>query len=286
MQTRVIFMKKLFFSKNLTTNFSIVTFMICAFVVILNYFSTTDQQQQIITQNNVQTSLPAGYHLIKELNHTDYIGTPDHPTIDGGIVNTTDGVMINHDNPVVLPVTPRKKIVIPISASTSNKTAFQDDWATSLRVKNLLISAAKEGKLDYVLKKSNEMGLPASVAVVPMIESDYQTKAVSSKGAGGAWQLMPSTAKSYGIQPQDRFEFTKSTDAALKLLNQLHQHYGNWELSFAAYNAGSGRVDAALLKNPKAKTIDDLNLPIETKSYVKKMMGLNKEMIRLSLNEK
>jgi hypothetical protein len=234
--------------------------------------------------------IPKTLHPIEgSFSHTSYIGTPDHPTIDGGIINATDGTPVNHDEPPentikhALPQENRVKSVLVNSKGNIQKS-FKDDWATSERVKRLLIAASSQGKLEYVLKKTDQMKLPASVAVVPMVESNYNRNAISPKGAGGAWQLMPSTAKDYGIKDHDRFEFNTSTDTALKLLNDLHQQFGNWELAFAAYNAGSKRVLDAMQKNPYAKSIDDLELPQETKSYVHKLNTLNSVFINLEKN--
>jgi membrane-bound lytic murein transglycosylase D len=148
-------------------------------------------------------------------------------------------------------------------------------YTTNEKVKRILINAAESGKLDYVLKKADQMGLPASTAIIPMVESQYQTDAVSPKGAAGAWQLMPSVAKDYGISNQDRFQFTASTDAALKLINSLHNQFNNWDLSFAAYNAGSKRIMDALHKNPSAQNVNDLDVPKETKEYVSRIKNIN-----------
>lgn len=207
------------------------------------------------------------------LTYTSYIGTPDHPTIDGGMINDTDNLSGDHDHLKTKQVLSKQNM------------PFKDDWATSEKVKSFLTAAGKQGKLDYVLKKTDEMGLPASIAVIPMVESNYETQAVSPKGAGGAWQLMPSIAKDYGIKNQDRFQFTISTNTALKLLNKLHQQFGNWELAFAAYNAGTKRVTSAIQKNPNAMTIDELDLPQETKIYIHKLSTLNSIFINTEKND-
>lgn len=150
-----------------------------------------------------------------------------------------------------------------------------DNWATDARVEKMLKTAASDGKLDYVLKQAKKSNLPASVAVVPIVESKYNPNAVSPKGAGGAWQLMPGTANDYGLNSSDRFDFNTSTQAAIQLLNNLHQEFGNWALAFAAYNCGSQCVKNALKKNPNATDIDELSLPKETKDYVHKIVQLN-----------
>lgn len=217
------------------------------------------------------------------LVNTNEIGTPDHPTIEGGIINSTDNVIVNNNAMSVetkIPIINAKQNILP----QQHQPSFQDDWATSGKIKQFLTAANTQGKLDYVLKKSDQMRLPASIAVLPMVESNYDGNAISTKGAGGAWQLMPETAERYGIKEQDRFRFSTSTDTALKLLSDLHQQFGNWELAFAAYNAGSNRIRIALQKNPQAKSIDELELPLETKVYVKRIMSINKKMMELQKN--
>ena len=206
--------------------------------------------------------------------HTDCIGTEENPTIDGGILNAADGLLINHVEEVKSQAAAQKPAwTPPIDKFNSVKQAMNVDkdneaWATSPKLKSLLIQAAEKGKLDAVLKKSEHLGLPPAVAIVPMVESRYQENALSSKGAAGAWQIMPSVAKAYGIDNPSRFEFTTATDIALQHLNKLHQQFGRWELAFAAYNAGSARLQKALRENPTATSLNELALPLETKQYV------------------
>jgi len=212
--------------------------------------------------------------------HTDLVGTPEKPTFDGGIINAADGLTVNHfEEPVArVQIEPSKNANAANFKKENSEDKFKDTWATSSRVKELLKAAADEGKLNYVLQKLDEKGLPASLATVPMIESNYKVTETSNKGAAGAWQLMPETAKGYGISALERYHFGISTAVALDLLNDLHKQFGNWELALAAYNAGSGRVEKALKKNPQAKSIKELDLPAETKAYVAHIMSLNQKL--------
>jgi hypothetical protein len=218
------------------------------------------------------------------LQHTDFIGTTDNPTFDGGIINAADGLAVNEfrtpslETHTMSQTTAADPVAVNIKNTKSFQSNFQDNWATSNKVKVLLKKAAADGKLDYVLKKTDEKGLPASVATVPMIESAYQENANSPKGAVGVWQLMPFTANDYGIDKNERYDLKPSTEAALNLLNDLHHEFKNWELTFAAYNAGAERVRKSLQQNPKAKSVQELNLPKETKDYVAHIMALNKTL--------
>lgn len=234
------------------------------------------------------------------VRHTDLVGTSEQPTIDGGIINAADGLAINYFSDFSDSGTHAKQVSsslpvvhqppkTPKNSQIASKTedvqirAIEETWATSKKVKQLLQAAVQEGKLDYVLRKLDEKRLPASLATVPMIESNYQTSSTSNKGAAGLWQLMPSIAKDYGINSLDRYRFQLSTTIALDLLDRLHQQFGSWALAFAAYNAGSKRVEFALRKNPKAKSIKELDLPKETKQYVSRIMSINKKLDKVLL---
>ncbi len=77
---------------------------------------------------------------------------------------------------------------------------------------------------------------------VGFVESSFRTDAVSGSGAMGVMQLMPYTAKEYGVT--DPFDAKQNIEGGAKLLADLLEKYGgNITLSVAAYNAGSGAVD-------------------------------------------
>lgn len=77
---------------------------------------------------------------------------------------------------------------------------------------------------------------------VGFVESNFRSNAVSKSGAMGVMQLMPYTAKSYGVD--DPFDAEQNINGGAKLLADLLEKYdGNVSLSVAAYNAGSGAVD-------------------------------------------
>ncbi|MGL6080624.1 lytic transglycosylase domain-containing protein [Methyloversatilis discipulorum] len=85
-------------------------------------------------------------------------------------------------------------------------------------------------------------GVDASLLhAVIRAESAYNPKAVSPKGAAGLMQLMPATARRYGVA--DRFDPDQNVlGGALYLRDLLARFDGQLELALAAYNAGEGAV--------------------------------------------
>lgn len=72
-------------------------------------------------------------------------------------------------------------------------------------------------------------------------ESGFDARALSPKGAQGVMQLMPETARAYGVQ--DAYSPVQSIDAGARHLRVLLQRYrGDLTLAAAAYNAGVGAV--------------------------------------------
>src|SRR6185369_13228173 len=123
-------------------------------------------------------------------------------------------------------------------------------------------------------------GLPAELAYLPLIESGYRPQAVSRAGAVGPWQFIPETGRRYGLRidslVDERRDPIKSTQAASQYLKDLHEMFGDWELSLAAYNGGENRV-ARILADKGAQNFwtmrDRGYLPSETSQYVPRFLA-------------
>jgi soluble lytic murein transglycosylase-like protein len=90
------------------------------------------------------------------------------------------------------------------------------------------------------IAKQNDL-LPELLHSVIKVESNYNPYAVSSKGALGMMQLIPATAKRFGVS--DVFNPVENIQGGAKYLRYLLDLYnGNYPLALAAYNAGEGAV--------------------------------------------
>ena len=106
----------------------------------------------------------------------------------------------------------------------------------------------------------------AWLRAIAHVESGFDAKALSPKGAQGVMQLMPETAARYGVK--DPFAAEQSIDGGAKLLRDLMKRYaGDLTLVAAAYNAGIGTVERYGGVPPYA----------ETRDYIARVLALHQQ---------
>lgn len=124
-------------------------------------------------------------------------------------------------------------------------------------------------------------GIPFELASMIVVESGARPNALSPKGALGIWQLMPDTARRYGLKvtpgSDQRLDAEKSTRAAARYLRDLYQQFGSWPLALAGYNAGEQAVQRAIEHTGNSDFLQLSNLrllPQETRSYVPAVLSV------------
>ncbi len=134
----------------------------------------------------------------------------------------------------------------------------------------------------YILERIRFYGVPEELFFLPFIESEYLPRAVSKSGATGLWQFMRNSIAGYGMRidewSDERRDFMKSTDGALRKLVWNYERFGDWLLAIAAYNCGAGAMDRAIAAaGGKADywTLREKKLlPAETLSYIPKFLAV------------
>ncbi len=139
--------------------------------------------------------------------------------------------------------------------------------------------------LPFILDEIEARDLPTELALLPIVESAYQTFAYSHGRASGMWQIIPSTGRFLGLKQNwwydGRRDIIESTKAALNYLDSLAKQFdGDWELALASYNAGPGKIRSAVRYNKKHKSATDFwhltRIRKETRAYVPKLVALKK----------
>ncbi len=131
--------------------------------------------------------------------------------------------------------------------------------------------------------------VPSELVWVAEVESGFDRQALSPAGAAGLFQLMPDTAKRFGLSlwPRDqRYQPEPSATASAQYLKYLHDRFKDWRLALASYNAGEGTVQK-LLDRYKADDYDTIaeHLPAETQMYVPRIEAVIKQREGASLEQ-
>ena len=118
--------------------------------------------------------------------------------------------------------------------------------------------------MDMIDRISNNHGLdPILIKIVAKVESNYNPQALSNKGAQGIMQLMPSTARRFGVA--NAFDPSQNIEGGVKYLKFLNKMFReNLSFVLAAYNAGENAVK-------KYRGIPPF---LETQNYVQKIIRL------------
>lgn len=119
-------------------------------------------------------------------------------------------------------------------------------------------------------------GIPNDFKYIPLVESGLRA-GVSSKGAAGFWQFMPSTARMYGLKVNkkvdERYNLKKSTVAAAKYLKDLYDTFESWTLVAAAYNVGDSHMRKQINRQGQDNYFK-MKLNRETSLYVYKLISV------------
>ena len=205
--------------------------------------------------------------------------------------DTSDSAASNRDNPAEISQDDvwqriRSGFKIDDAASQNPLVSVHESWyAARPDYVRRMVSRSRQ-YLYHIVQEVDRRAMPMEVALLPMIESAFNSTALSTSAASGIWQFIPSTGRLYGLKQDHwydgRRDFPAATNAALDYLSKLYLDFGDWQLALAAYNCGEGCVARAIQKNVQQGLPTDyasLTLPAETRNYVPKLLAI-KNLIR------
>jgi hypothetical protein len=172
---------------------------------------------------------------------------------------------------------------VPEALDFAGEPVPLDRWDARERLeRETLLSLQDRGQVVLWLKRASRYfpyiervlareRLPDDLKYVAVIESALVPGALSSANAMGIWQIIPGTARRYGLRVtpwwDERRDPELATRAALAYLMDLHREFGRWSLALAAYNSGEARVRSAIA-GQGVRSYFQLALPRETERYV------------------
>ena len=178
-----------------------------------------------------------------------------------------------------------KEFDLPPSFLKDSMFISMKDDVETYKTKHFLKTLENGDRFVPILQQMmQDAGVPTEFLYLAMTESSFNPYSSSSAKAMGLWQFIPDTAKLYRLvnnaYVDERRDPVKSTEAAVKYLNSLHNMFGKWYLAALAYNCGEGRLSKAI---EKAGT-DDINilldeekkyLPKESRMYIRKILMMS-----------
>ncbi len=179
-------------------------------------------------------------------------------------------------------------IDIPEDLNFAGEKVPQDDPEIMERVdREFLVNTYWQSNALLLMKRAHKYfpiiepilaknGVPDDFKYLAVAESGLQN-VVSHAGATGFWQIMKATGKEYGLEinsnVDERYHLEKSTEVACQYLKKYKEKYGNWTLTAAAYNTGTGNIDK-YIGVQQVENYYDLLLGEETGRYLFRIMAI------------
>lgn len=164
-------------------------------------------------------------------------------------------------------LTGQKLTDIPLVLNNYSQAVYQSGNSRSIldnrtpEELNKIYSAVSEAAKKYGVNES------LILAIIKQ-ESDFNSTCVSSAGASGLMQIMPSNYSYLGIS--DPFDVNQNINGGTKLLREyLNQYNGDIQMALMAYNGGPGTMQ----NRGVTSSADLYKMPKETQNYVPKVMG-------------
>jgi membrane-bound lytic murein transglycosylase D len=170
------------------------------------------------------------------------------PKVDA-IERALDEIRANLDSPESLNDTAKQVrqaiVAYGVPVTSELLVELRDNVHTQLGIKERFRDGiVRSGRyLDAFQEIFQNAGVPTEVALLPLVESSYENRALSSAGAAGIWQFTRGTGRLYmtvSRKIDQRLNPEVATRAAARLLRDNYNALGSWPLAITAYNHGRG----------------------------------------------
>lgn len=178
----------------------------------------------------------------------------------------------------------RARAHFALPSATDPAIVRERDWYARNQAYLDRVFARAEPYLYHIVEELEQRGMPAELALLPVVESAFDPFAYSHGRAAGLWQIIPGTGRRLGLEQNwwfdGRRDILESTRAALDYLQELHTEFnGDWLLAVAGYNSGEGNVERAIRNAAAAGQPTDFwgvksYLPVETRTYVPRLLAI------------
>lgn len=222
--------------------------------------------------------------LVACQNYQSQYNSSVYPTHNSESIVTSGLLKSSGINNKLITQNPWHYMISQLNVKVPENNRIKEERALLLRNPKAFETTAlrSEPYVYYIMDQLRQNNLPVELALIPLIESAYDPLATSAGKAAGLWQIVPITAREYGLNKSHSFDprrdLIASTNSAITLLKDLNGRFkGDWLLTLAAYNAGEGRIRKAIAQN-KANGLPTnywaLDLPTETRHYVPKILAI------------
>lgn len=223
------------------------------------------------------SSLPSEHNQLPTDHNIPDATIPAPPSATDNNLTTAPEHALSQFDSVWQRIAHQIRIEVPDNADVRAQRAFYK------RHQKLLddVSRRAEPFLFHIVTELEKRNMPVELALLPIVESSFNPLAQAGAPAG-LWQLVPQTAKNFGLKRNEWYDGRKdpiaSTSATLDYLQYLYQLLGqDWLNAVAGYNSGEGTIEKAIRRNQRAgKPIDfwSLNLPRRSTLYMPKWLAL------------
>ena len=238
-------------------------------------------ETEIPVSNQLEEKIP-DEELSSDALAAEALVQANFPAPDNTEVIHPEGITIDFPQKKIIGLTTEEILARP-EVEKFRRQYLSPKWSALL---HSYLENAMEYRL-YVRKAVQDNEVPEILEYLPVVESNYKTNAKSRSGAIGMWQFMANSVWPFltlNDYVDERLDPWKSTDAALKKLQDNYKQFDDWFLAIAAYNCGMGALNRTI-KKAKASAPEDTKidfwylldhnlLPSQTANYVPKLIAI------------